>query len=155
MNGTALPPRKRLFLDVCCFQRPFDDPAQLRIRLESEAVLAVIAHCRAGGCDLLSSESLEYEVGLNPHPDRRLHTEAVLAEAAEVVATSEGVERRAAELVAAGLRPFDALHLASAAAGRADYFCTCDDQLLRRGRVVQTFPPRVLSPLELVTELNL
>lgn len=155
MAGPNLPPRKRLYLDLCCLQRPFDDHSQLRVRLEAEAVLAVIAHCRAGRCDLLSSESLEFETAQNPFPDRRLQTEAVLARAVEVVPTTEDVERRADELMAAGLRPLDAFHLASAGAGRADYFCTCDDRLLRRGRVVQTSPPRVLSPLELVTELNL
>lgn len=154
MSGTT-PPRKRLYLDVCCLQRPFDDQSQLRVRLETEAVLAVVALCRAGGADLVSSEVLEYETGRNPYPERRHHAQGILARAVVVVPTSEEVDRRAGELEAAGLRPLDALHLASAAAGRADYFCTCDDRLLRRGRAAQTDPPRVFSPLELATELNL
>lgn len=28
----------RIYLDVCCLQRPFDDQRQTRIRLEAEAV---------------------------------------------------------------------------------------------------------------------
>lgn len=28
----------RLYLDVCCLQRPFDDQRQVRIHLEAEAV---------------------------------------------------------------------------------------------------------------------
>jgi hypothetical protein len=31
----------RIYLDVSCLNRPFDDQRQVRIRLESEAILAV------------------------------------------------------------------------------------------------------------------
>lgn len=33
----------KIYLDVCCLNRPFDDQAQTRIRLESEAILLIIA----------------------------------------------------------------------------------------------------------------
>ena len=32
----------RIYLDVCCLNRPFDDQAQERVRLESEAVKSVL-----------------------------------------------------------------------------------------------------------------
>lgn len=32
-----------LYLDMCCIKRPFDDQSQPRIRLESEAVLGLLA----------------------------------------------------------------------------------------------------------------
>jgi hypothetical protein len=32
-----------LYLDVCCLKRPFDDQAQPRIRIETEAVLGLPA----------------------------------------------------------------------------------------------------------------
>ena len=31
----------RIYLDVCSFNRPFDDQSQLRIRLEAEAKLKI------------------------------------------------------------------------------------------------------------------
>jgi hypothetical protein len=34
-----------------------------------------------------------------------------------------------------------------------DDFCTCDDRLLKRARAIHTGPPRVVSPLELMTEI--
>lgn len=155
MNGTNLPPMKRLYLDVCCLQRPFDDQSQARVRDESTAVLTVLAYCAAGGADLLSSDALEDEAGRNPHPDRRLYTDQVFVLAADTVRKTGPVEARAAALEAAGLKPLAALHLACATAGRADYFCTCDDRLVRRGRVAQQPPPAIVSPTELVTELGL
>jgi hypothetical protein len=35
-------PSPRIYLDVCCLNRPFDDQCQERIRLESEAILLIL-----------------------------------------------------------------------------------------------------------------
>ena len=139
---------------MCALQRPHDDQTQVRVRLEAVAVLGLLEHCRAGGAGLVSSDALMYEAGRNPHPLRRAHAEAALAGAARQPLTP-AVEARADDLVAAGLRPLDALHLASAEAVGADYLCTCDDQLLRQGRALAAAPLRVVSPVELTTELGL
>ena len=53
-----------------------------------------------------------------------------------------------------GIKPLDALYLASAEAVEADYFCTCDDHFLKRAKATTT-RVNVVSPLELVTILNL
>lgn len=107
------------------------------------------------GAGLVASDALTYEAARNPHPARRSHAEAVLTAAAARQPLTAAVEARADDLVAAGLRPLDALHLASAEAAGADYLCTCDDQLLRRGRVLPVPPLRVVSPVELTSELDL
>jgi predicted nucleic acid-binding protein len=52
------------------------------------------------------------------------------------------------------MRPLDALHLASAVIAKADYFCTCDDRFLKRAKAVNTGQTKVVSPLELVTEVT-
>jgi hypothetical protein len=33
----------KVYLDVCCLKRPFDDQTQPRIRMETEAVLSLLA----------------------------------------------------------------------------------------------------------------
>lgn len=38
----------RLYLDLCCFNRPFDDQSQLLVRLQTEAKLAVQNSIRGG-----------------------------------------------------------------------------------------------------------
>ena len=53
-----------------------------------------------------------------------------------------------------GLKPLDALHLAFAVAAKADYFCTCDDRLLKRAKAVHNGPPKVVNPLELIQEIG-
>lgn len=140
---------------MCALQRPHDDQSQVRVRLESIAVLGLLDFCRSGGAGLASSDALIFETGRNPYPMRRAHAEAALGGAVVRQPLTPAVEARADDLVVAGLRPLDALHLASAEAVGADFFCTCDDQLLRRGRTLTTAPLRVVSPIELTTELGL
>ncbi|MGH8057250.1 MAG: PIN domain-containing protein [Candidatus Entotheonellia bacterium] len=62
--------------------------------------------------------------------------------------------RRARTLHASGIKPLDALHLASALEAQADSFCTCDDRFLTRAKALATLPTKVVSPLELIEEVT-
>ena len=143
-----------IYLDTCSIQRPFDDQSQLRIAMESEAVLRAIQLVEQGDLDLLASEPLQIEVGQNPHSRRRRFAFGVLALATRFVETDSQIESRARQYEDAGLRPFDALHLSSAVEAEADMFCTTDDQLLRRGSEAETERTRVLTPIVLIEEIE-
>ena len=64
----------RVYLDNCCFNRPFDDQRQLRIRLEAEAKLRIQELIREGGLQLARSYVLDFENSNNPFVDRRAGT---------------------------------------------------------------------------------
>jgi hypothetical protein len=51
----------RIYLDVCCLNRPFDDQRQERIRLEAEAVPLILGRCEAGAWQWVSSAVVEEE----------------------------------------------------------------------------------------------
>ncbi len=85
---------------------------------------------------------------------RKAHTNEVLARAVQVIRVSDEIETRARAYNQAGLKPLDALHLACAVQAGSDYFCTCDDQLLRRSRSAHAGPPKVVTPVELIGELG-
>lgn len=61
----------RLYLDNCCFNRPFDDQTQLKISLESQAKLAVQNMILNKKHSLVWSYMLEYENMQNPFDIRR------------------------------------------------------------------------------------
>ena len=61
----------RLYLDNCCFNRPFDDQSSLTIRLETEAKLYIQAAIRAGQYVLGWSYVVDYENAANPLEERR------------------------------------------------------------------------------------
>src|SRR5689334_21533941 len=129
-----------IYLDMCSIHRPLDDKSQLRILVESEAVLGIIALCESGQAELVSSEALEYETGRNPRPERKAYAHDVLSYARRFIQLSPEIEERAHLFHAGGLKPLDALHLACAVEAGADYFCTCDDQLLKRAKAVHGGP---------------
>ncbi len=144
----------KVYLDTCSLQRPLDSKDQIRIILEAESVLAILALCEQGKLDLVNSDALVFEVERNPNLTRQGYALEVLAQASVFVALDEQVEKRARELHQLGIKPLDALHLASAEVVRADFFCTCDDELLRKAKGLGTLQTRVASPLEVIGEVE-
>ncbi len=55
----------KVYLDVCCLNRPFDDQTQDRIRMESEAVLMILNRCLSDWI-LVGSEVIDYELSRIP-----------------------------------------------------------------------------------------
>ena len=143
----------RIYLDTCCLQRPLDDKSQLRIRLEAEAILSALDFVKAERLELLSSDVLEYEIRQNPHLTRQDFALETLARAPHFVLLTEAIQRRAEALNQAGIGTLDSLHLASAEAGEADLFCTCDDAFLKKAKQEAIGPVQVVSPLELAEEV--
>lgn len=118
-----------LYLDMCCLKRPFDDQAQPRIRIETEAVLGLLAE-DASRVTFVRSVAHDLENDQNPLAWRAGRVGAWLAERPLVDHEAEALRIRTAQLMASGLRGFDALHLACAEAADVDAFVTCDDRLL-------------------------
>jgi len=144
----------KVYLDLCAIQRPLDTPNQVRIVLEAEAVLGILSLCDAGLIELVSSEALVYEIEQNPLPIRREHGYAVLAKAKTIINMTTSVKERAAQFLQYGIQPLDAVHLALAEASKVDYFCTCDDQLARKARRIGDLQVKVISPLDLIQEIE-
>jgi hypothetical protein len=56
----------KIYLDMCSLQRPLDDRTQLRVLVEAEAILGVLALCDAGTVELIASDALVFEAEANP-----------------------------------------------------------------------------------------
>jgi predicted nucleic acid-binding protein len=143
----------KVYLDTCSLHRPLDSKTQIRIVLESEAVLGIIGLCETGQLELVSSEVLVFEVNRNPQIIRREFGLEVLSKASSFVALNQQIEQRARDLHKLGIKPLDALHLASAEEVQVDYFCTCDDKFLKKAKAVSDVKTKVVSPLELIQEI--
>ena len=122
----------RVYLDVCCLNRPFDDQTQARIRLESEAVLIILTECETGQWEWISSKIVNVEVERTPDPERRRRVQFVVSRAHHSLSVGELEIERARQLEAWGIGAYDALHLACAERGLVDVFLTTDDNLLRK-----------------------
>ena len=127
---------------------------QIRIVLEAEAILGVIALCESSDIELVSSEALIFEIERNPHAIRKEYGFEVLRKAGAFIVLNEQIEDRARKFNKLGMQPLDALHLASAEEAEADYFCTCDDKFLTKAKAVEDLKTKVVSPIELIEEIE-
>ena len=122
----------RVYLDVCCLQRPFDDQRQARIHLEAEAVKLILARIENGELLWFSSDVVDDEISQNTDADRALKAQMLAKHASFRINLTENEIARGRELEELGFAAFDALHLACAESGAIDVFLTTDDKLLKR-----------------------
>ena len=116
-------------------------------------MLTILALVEAGDLELCSSEVLEFEIARIPDVGRQARAREMLKLADEILKVTDEIKARAEALVTAGIKPVGTLHLAIASSARADYFCTCDDPLLNKGKKLKALDTKVVSPLELVAEV--
>ena len=124
----------RIYLDNCCYNRPYDDQTQLRISLETQAKLQIQTMIRNNRFELVTSYVLLYENSCNPHETRR---NTILSFIKENNSNYVGIEKGdeikslADEIIATGVKTVDAHHVACAIIGGAEYFLTTDNRLLK------------------------
>lgn len=122
--------KKTIYLDNCCYNRPFDDQRQLRISLETQAKLFIQFLIKDNKLDLIYSYVSFYENSINPFENKRLSISEFARTAKYSVIESSDILAKANEIINNGIRPLDALHLSCAINANADFFITVDDGIL-------------------------
>jgi hypothetical protein len=135
-----------LYLDLNCFNRPFDDQNQARIAQETAAVFAILQRVTHGVDHLGWSDMLMFENARHPLVDRRVEIARWAQRAVMHLTVTPTIAARAHTLVTTGLRALDAAHLACAEAATCDRVLTCDDQMLHTARCVSVKVP-VYNPV--------
>ena len=144
----------KIYLDVCCLNRPFDDSTQDRIRLESEAILTILERCLQGNWSLVISEITEAEIDRIPNNDRKQKVRSLLLIHREYRMVDTSIEKRAKEIQKLTVKAYDALHIACAEKSKVDIFLTTDDSLLNKVlRNRHTLKVRLENPLKWLTEV--
>ena len=138
----------RIYLDNCCYNRPFDDQRDLSVALETFAKLQIQNLMRTGAVEYVWSDSLCHELNRNPFPKRYHSIVAWIDGAAAYVETTDEVIGRAKYFQSLGVKKMDALHLASAEMAHCDWFFTTDRGILKKVKSVATL--RVANPVNFV-----
>lgn len=120
----------KLYLDTCCFNRPFDDLTNDKVRLESEAILTIIDRCESNKWDIIKSDILYDEILEMPNIIKRQKVLLLYSSASDYIKLNDNIVIRAKELMKYNIKPYDSLHLASAEYGNADVFLTTDKKLI-------------------------
>ncbi|GHS95805.1 hypothetical protein FACS1894139_03500 [Planctomycetales bacterium] len=144
----------KIYLDNCCYNRPFDDHTHSRVARESDAVLAVLARAKDGLDEIIGSAAIEFEISRCPRRERRLWLQNLYEVSKTRLPFSSTVYQRANELMSRShLRLLDSMHLAYAESAEANYLLTTDDQLAREG-VKLSMTVKVANPLTYIAEVT-
>ena len=139
----------KVYLDMCVYNRPFDDQSDLRVKLETVACQIIFNRLQKGEVDLVWSFMLEFENELNPFTERK-HEIALLSRLARhIVEPHRDILSRAEEIENRGIKGNDAVHLACGLFSNCHYFVTCDDRVIRRS-APQDLGLVVSSPLDFI-----
>jgi len=121
----------RVYLDNCCFNRPYDGQTYLLVQLEAEAKLFIQQAILHKTFELAWSYILDYENAANPYHNRKQAIAKWKKIAVLDVDASETVVNRGKEIMLKGVKKKDALHIACAIEAKCDYFLTTDKKLLK------------------------
>ena len=122
----------RIYLDNCCLNRPFDDQANIRIRLETEAKLYIQEKIINREIELAWSYIIDYENHFNPFEERRTTIDKWKSRAIVDIEEATDIIDNARSIQNLGVKSKDALHVACAIEARCDYFFSTDDMLLKK-----------------------
>ena len=143
----------KVYLDVCCLCRPFDDQTIGRVRLEVTAVQEIIRRCATQEFTLVTSEAITEELSKIPDINKRLRVEKIVSIAQEHVLIDEGIISRMYELIAMGGDAMDSLHTACAERAGA-VFLTTDDDLITFFKLHQNIQVHIENPVTWLKEGN-
>ncbi len=141
----------KIYLDMNIYNRPFDDQVQVRIRLETIAIFSVLQRIKEGEFSLLWSFMIDYENSLNPYNNVRQEIEMASALANETVVPDDFIIAKAREFETIGIRPRDAIHLACALKGEAEYFLICDNKLIKKSSELG-INLKIMNPLKFIED---
>lgn len=142
----------KIYLDNCCFNRPFDDQKQIKIRLEAEAKLFIQDKIIRNEVKLVWSYILDLENYYNPFEERKISIEQWKNSASMDIVETPEILNITSRLVKKSLRNKDALHLACAIAVKCDYFITTDDSIIKKCKDIKEI--RVINPVTFFTEIE-
>ncbi len=124
----------RIYLDNCCYNRPYDDQLQMRIHLDTEAKLHIQDMVKNNELELVTSYMLDYENAKNRFWHKRQAISEFLNENEAYYVSQDRNEEAiqiAEEIKKTGVKNADALHVACAILAKSNYFITTDDRLLK------------------------
>jgi len=135
-------------MDMCCFNRPFDNQSQQKIYLETEAKLFIQRKIKDGIFDIAWSYILDYENAANPNVDAKHSIQKWENMASQIVLVSNGIIACAQELQGKGFGIKDSLHIACGIEIHAKYFLTVDKNILTKRNAVTDI--MIVNPIEFI-----
>jgi len=137
----------KVYLDNCCYNRPFDDLTLEKNRLEANAKLFIQSLIKYKSITLIYSFMSLIEIEDSPIEDNKVYIlNFVQTTATAFVGKNKltKIEQLANEVMQTGIKKKDATHLACAIIADCDYFITTDKRVLK----YKTDKLQVINPID-------
>ncbi|MBP5468603.1 MAG: hypothetical protein J6Z11_05090 [Candidatus Riflebacteria bacterium] len=143
----------KIYLDNCCYNRPYDNQSFIKISLEAQCKLFIQNLIKNKKLELVTSYMLMYENSLNPFPMRKQPIEEFINKNTSVFIPYEKhdiIEKEALLIMDTGIKYKDACHIACSMLGQCNYFITTDIRLLK----YKTNKIIIINPVDFVKNLE-
>ena len=121
----------KIYLDNCCFNRPFDSQTEHIIILETLAKLYIQELVLKKKISLVWSYVLEYENSQNIVEAKRNAIAKWETLSIEYIHKSDKLVELANDIAKTGVKAFDALHIACAIVANCNYVITVDKRMVK------------------------
>jgi predicted nucleic acid-binding protein len=120
----------KLYLDTCCYNRPYDDQTQERIHLEGEAILAIINKREQNNDEIIGSLVLDFEMEQIENIEKQEKVKNFYIQTIDKkIDYNVNILKRVKELSdQTKIRTFDRFHLSFAENAKVDVLLTTDDK---------------------------
>jgi len=139
----------KIYMDNCCYNRPFDDMTQVKLKNEATAKMYIQSLVKFQSLALYSSFMLSYEIDKSPHERNKEH----ISQFVDQYSSFHIGEKResevlpiSAEITKKGIHYKDSVHLACSMIAGCDYFITTDKRVLK----YKTEKIKIVDPIQFV-----
>jgi len=139
----------KVYLDNCCYNRPFDDFTIGKNALEANAKLFIQSLVKYRSIALYYSFMSQIEIDDSPIDERKAYIlDFIEANATGFVGKKrlDEIEVLAGNIMQTGIKKKDATHLACAIIAKCDYFITTDKRVLN----YKTDEIKIVNPISFV-----
>ncbi|MCL2048080.1 MAG: hypothetical protein FWG87_05065 [Defluviitaleaceae bacterium] len=139
--------KPRIYLDNCCYGRPFDNQKDIKIQEETQAKMFIQALIKYGVLELVYSTITVKELSDSPFEDTSLSIlEFIESNATFLIGELKNTAAISLteEIMSTGIKLKDASHTACAIIANCDYLITTDKRLAK----FQDPRIKILNPIE-------
>ena len=139
----------KIYLDICCLSRPFDDQTDVKIRLETDAKMYIQSLVKFKSLVLCSSFMLSFEINKCPIEESKNHISQFVKEFSLIHVSNQredDITKLSKEIMETGIKYKDSIHIACSIIAGCDYMISTDKRLLK----YETNKLKIVNPIDFV-----
>ena len=144
----------KLYFDICCYSRFYDDQGQLKIYMESEAILNIINVAKQNNDEIYGSPALDLEIDQIEDIEKRDKIKYFYEQTiTQKIDYTDNVFNRVKELTEkTKIRTLDSFHLSFAEINSVDILLTTDTRFERACSKID-LSIKIINPIKYLMEV--